>query len=108
MRRGDQILRRFADALRESFRPDDSFIRYGGDEFLVVAPRLERRLAEDRVESLRRRIADSAGDGPSLNFSVASPNSPRAAVQKTPCAPPTNSCTRPRPRARREAKVKEN
>lgn len=67
---GDQILRRFADALRESFRPDDSFIRYGGDEFLVVAPRLERRLAEDRVESLRRRIADSAGDGPSLNFSV--------------------------------------
>jgi diguanylate cyclase (GGDEF)-like protein len=67
---GDRILRRFADALRESFRPDDSFIRYGGDEFLVVAPRLERGLAEERVESLRRRLADGAGDGARLNFSV--------------------------------------
>lgn len=67
---GDRSLRRFADALRESFRPDDGFIRYGGDEFLVVAPRLERSLAEERVEFLRRRLTETADDGPPLRFSV--------------------------------------
>lgn len=31
---GDTCLKLFANALRESFRPDDHVIRYGGDEFL--------------------------------------------------------------------------
>ena len=32
---GDDCLKLFANALRESFRPDDHVVRYGGDEFLV-------------------------------------------------------------------------
>ena len=66
---GDRSLQRFADALRESFRPNDALVRYGGDEFLVVAPGLDRSLADARVTSLRRRLADTDG-GPSLRFSV--------------------------------------
>jgi len=66
---GDRSLQRFADALRESFRPNDALVRYGGDEFLVVAPGLERSLAEARVAALRRRLTVTDG-GPGLRFSV--------------------------------------
>ena len=67
---GDRSLLRFADAMRESFRPNDAFIRYGGDEFLVVAPGLDRALADDRVASLRKRLAEPDADRPGLHFSV--------------------------------------
>jgi diguanylate cyclase (GGDEF)-like protein len=54
---GDACLVRFAGAVRESFRPTDAVIRYGGDEVLVVAPGLDRAGAMERVEELRARLA---------------------------------------------------
>ena len=49
---GDDCLRMFADALKESFRPDDHVVRYGGDEFLVDRPRARHRR---RARARRRR-----------------------------------------------------
>jgi diguanylate cyclase (GGDEF)-like protein len=53
---GDVCLKSFANALRESFRPDDHVIRYGGDEFLVVASGLDTASALARVEEVRVRL----------------------------------------------------
>ncbi|MEO5761022.1 MAG: GGDEF domain-containing protein [Vicinamibacteria bacterium] len=67
---GDRCLQRFAEALRDSFRPHDGFVRYGGDEFLVVAAGLDKDLADVRVDALRLRLAAEAATGPKLDFSV--------------------------------------
>lgn len=37
---GDAVLRRVADVLRAQTRVDDTIVRFGGDEFVVVFPRL--------------------------------------------------------------------
>ena len=67
---GDACLKLFANALRESFRPDDHVVRYGGDEFLVVAPGLDTIAARERVEELTRIMSPGMTDGVSCGFSV--------------------------------------
>jgi diguanylate cyclase (GGDEF)-like protein len=67
---GDNCLKLFAAALRDSFRPDDHVIRYGGDEFLVVANGLDKAAARDRVEEVRRRMQRTGGGELVCRFSV--------------------------------------
>lgn len=68
---GDECLERFADALRESFRPDDAVIRYAGDEFLVVASGLSMASCDERLGRLRERLRfRSRKEGPAIRFSV--------------------------------------
>lgn len=67
---GDECLKRFADALRESFRPDDHVIRYAGDEFLIVASGLDRTAVDERVEQMRWRLRKASGHLPHFTFSV--------------------------------------
>jgi diguanylate cyclase (GGDEF)-like protein len=55
--RGDDVLRRVAQTLDETFRRGGDFVaRYGGEEFAVVLPGVDGRRASLYAERLRRRI----------------------------------------------------
>ena len=85
-RGGDECLKQFATALRECFRPDDAVVRFGGDEFLIVAAGLDRAAVDERVEQVRWRLRKATSNPPAVDFSVGiaelTPGgSPEAALQ---------------------------
>jgi len=67
---GDACLLRVASTLTRAFRSDDSLFRLGGDEFLVVAPRLEADAAAQRIQRLREELAEGDGHAPPCRLSV--------------------------------------
>ena len=66
---GDDCLRRFARALQSSFRPQDHVVRYGGDEFVVVAGGARPEQVLSHVERLRERMRFERTE-PEIRFSV--------------------------------------
>ncbi len=57
--RGDQVLREFADVLKKTFRKVDQIFRFGGEEFVVLLPRLDRERALRAAERLTEAIRGS-------------------------------------------------
>jgi diguanylate cyclase (GGDEF)-like protein len=57
---GDAVLRGVAVALQRNVRKVDMVARYGGDEFVVVLPRIAHEEAVDVAEKLRRAVAATA------------------------------------------------
>lgn len=54
---GDEVLRFFGNLLRKHARQCDIYCRYGGEEFLLVLPKVEKSLAIERAEELRSTMA---------------------------------------------------
>jgi two-component system cell cycle response regulator len=73
---GDSVLRETAKALRGCLRSYDSVGRYGGEEFLIVAPDCSETEAAHLAERLRKAVRETADASPgafpvTVSFGVA-------------------------------------
>ena len=66
---GDATLQRLARLIVEQFRPEDHVIRWGGDEFLIVAPGMEQASAKTRIAAIREALRRPSDESPA--FSIA-------------------------------------
>jgi diguanylate cyclase (GGDEF)-like protein len=55
---GDAVLRAFGQQIRNTLRKVDLVFRYGGEEFVILLPRLDRESAMRAAERLRDAIAE--------------------------------------------------
>lgn len=66
---GDAVLRQIAERLRKVFRATDHLVRWGGEEFLVIARDMDGQQAAEMAERLRLAFAEQAfalENGPTL------------------------------------------
>jgi diguanylate cyclase (GGDEF)-like protein/PAS domain S-box-containing protein len=56
---GDNVLRKIADIVRENMRKIDYFVRWGGEEFIIIAPQTDLKRALALSERIRRVTADN-------------------------------------------------
>ncbi|MBT8136315.1 MAG: diguanylate cyclase [Gammaproteobacteria bacterium] len=61
--RGDEALRAIAGILQENTRKSDAVARWGGEEFLVLAPETSPEAAANLAEKLRASVAQHAFPG---------------------------------------------
>lgn len=56
---GDKVLQAVAAVLKRSIRSGDTLVRYGGEEFVVLAPGMELEDGALLAERLRRHVSDT-------------------------------------------------
>jgi len=67
---GDAVLQRLARLLTETFRPQDAVMRYGGDEFLVIAPEMTQESVAPRIDRIRMLMGSSDSTRPAVSLSI--------------------------------------
>ena len=71
---GDDVLRRVVTRVREKLRDTDVFARWGGEEFMVLAPGIDRAGGErlsDKLRAAVRTVEPPEGGNVTASFSVA-------------------------------------
>jgi diguanylate cyclase (GGDEF)-like protein len=67
---GDEVLKQVASSIRASMRPEDVLVRYGGEEFLIIARNTSFENAEILAERVRALIQGLTFGPAALEFHV--------------------------------------
>ncbi len=67
---GDHILAAVGDLLNQLFDEDGMVVRFGGEEFAVLMSRIDAGQAQERAETLRRRIEQLRPSGVDITISI--------------------------------------
>lgn len=55
---GDTVLKDFADIVKMNMRKEDRFIRWGGEEFILLMPNTTKDQAAIFIDDIRKQVAD--------------------------------------------------
>ena len=67
---GDVVLKKISETFQKRLPPDTFISRWGGEEFLLIFPRLNGDEAINALETLRQNIRELVFDGGTENFTV--------------------------------------
>ena len=67
---GDRVLQLFACRLREACRADDLCCRFGGDEFIILIPRMTKDESIEHVNRLREACSLAPISGPAAELNI--------------------------------------
>lgn len=67
---GDNVLKSVASTLQKRLRKSDIVSRYGGEEFVVLCPKVDREALANLAESIRQSIERSQTDGIRVTVSI--------------------------------------
>lgn len=67
---GDEVLARVSAVLRNSIRPYDCAVRYGGEEFLVMLSATSLERAGESAERIRKQVGAESFEGGSVTISI--------------------------------------
>lgn len=63
-----------ASLLRSNFRSEDSVIRYGGDEFVIITENNNALAIRNRIKLINEKISNEFGDLSFVSFSYGAEN----------------------------------
>jgi len=61
--KGDEVLKTLAHSIHQKIRKTDLFVRWGGEEFLILAPSTALNSAQSLAENIRQNVEHIAFDG---------------------------------------------
>ena len=68
---GDAVLREIARAIKDCIRKTDILIRYGGDEFLLLFPKMSEEILERKMQEISAAVENiRIADYPELHLSI--------------------------------------